>query len=64
MLKILPINASCYICTLVIVCLNTLRSYLRVFLLIFEKFHFLSYVDTNTNISEKHVVFLTYCPLR
>lgn len=64
MLRILPIKASCSTCMFVIVCLKTHLSYLRVFMLILEKFHFFSSVDTKTKISEKQVVFLASFPLR
>ena len=48
----------------VIVCLKTHLNYLKVFTLIFEKFHFFNYVDTKTKIYEKHAVFLASLPLK
>ena len=64
MLRILPMKASCQIWMLVMVCLNTHLNSLKVFSLILLKFHFFNSVDTNTKISEKHVVFLASLPLR
>lgn len=64
MLKILPMKASCSTWMLKMVCLKTHLSYLNVLTLIFEKFHFLSSVDTKTKISEKQEVFLASLPLR